>query len=114
MSAGTMYPALQQMEDEGMIVSETKDGKRVYQLTELGREELQRESATAEDIWRRTSDWGDWGEWIIGSPLGPLMRAMFRAMRYATGEPERFISNTFVVRKSRLTCDRSHGETERA
>jgi DNA-binding PadR family transcriptional regulator len=58
-----MYPALQQLEDEGMILSETKDGKRVYQLNELGRQELQRESATAEDIWRRTSDWGDWGDW---------------------------------------------------
>jgi DNA-binding PadR family transcriptional regulator len=87
-SAGTMYPALQQMEDEGMIVSETKDGKRVYQLTELGREELQRESATAEDIWRRTSDWGDWGEWIVGSPLGPLMKATFRAMKHATRDPQ--------------------------
>jgi DNA-binding PadR family transcriptional regulator len=82
-----MYPALQQLEDEGMIVSETKDGKRVYQLTELGRQELQRESATAEDIWRRTSDWGDWGEWIVGSPLGPLMKATFRAMKHATRDP---------------------------
>jgi DNA-binding PadR family transcriptional regulator len=58
-----MEPALQQLEDEGMIVSETKDGKRVCQLTEPGRQELRRESATAEDIWRRTSDWG---EWIVG------------------------------------------------
>ena len=41
-SAGTMYPALQQLEDEGMIVSETRDGKRVYQITELGRAELER------------------------------------------------------------------------
>jgi DNA-binding PadR family transcriptional regulator len=28
-SAGAMYPALRQLEDAGMIVSETKDGKRV-------------------------------------------------------------------------------------
>ncbi len=69
-SAGTMYPALQQLEDEGMIVSETKDGKRVYQLTELGRQELQRESATAEDIWRRTSDWGGLGGVDCGEPAG--------------------------------------------
>jgi DNA-binding PadR family transcriptional regulator len=87
-SAGTMYPALQQLEDEGMIVSETKDGKRVYQLTDLGRQELEREHMTADDIWRRTSDWGDWGQWIVGSPLGPLMKATFRAMKHATREPE--------------------------
>ena len=86
-SAGTMYPALQQLEDEGMILSETKDGKRVYQLTPLGEKELERERATADNIWRRTSDWGDWGEWIAGSPLGPLMKATIRAMKQASREP---------------------------
>ncbi len=87
-SAGAMYPALRQLEDAGMIVSETKDGKRVYQLTALGKQELERERATAEDIWRRTSDWGEWGQWIAGSPLGPLMKAAFRAIKHATLEPE--------------------------
>ena len=87
-SAGTMYPALQQLEDEGMIVSETKDGKRVYQLTELGRQEMDRERGKADDIWQRTTDWGQWGQWIGGSPLGPLLKAAMTAMRYAARDPE--------------------------
>ena len=86
-SAGTMYPALQQLEDEGMIVSETKDGKRVYQLTDLGKQELEREHATADNIWRRTSDWGDWGQWIGGSALGPMMKATIHAMKRASRDP---------------------------
>ena len=86
-SAGTMYPALQQLEDEGMIVSETQDGKRVYQLTELGRQAMDRERGKADDIWRRTSDWGEWGQWM-GGPLGPLLKATIRAMGYASGDPE--------------------------
>ena len=86
-SAGTMYPSLQQLEDEGMIISETKDGKRVYQLTDLGKQELQRESATADNIWQRTSDWGDWGQWIGQSALGPMMKATIRAMKNATRDP---------------------------
>jgi DNA-binding PadR family transcriptional regulator len=86
-SAGTIYPALQQLEDEGMIVSETKDGKRVYQLTELGREEQQRDRATADQIWERTSDWGDWGQWIGKSALGPMMKATIRAMKAASRDP---------------------------
>ncbi len=86
-SAGTMYPALQQLEDEGMIVSETKDGKRVYQLTDLGKQELERERATADNIWRRTSDWGDWGQWIGGSALGPMMKATIHAMKRASRDP---------------------------
>ncbi|HTW63595.1 MAG TPA: PadR family transcriptional regulator [Bryobacteraceae bacterium] len=88
-SAGTMYPSLQQLEDEGMIVSETKDGKRVYQLTELGKQELDRERATADEIWRRTSDWGEWGRWRIGGgPLGPLIKAAVYAMKRASRDPE--------------------------
>jgi len=70
-SAGTMYPALQQLEDEGMIVSETKDGKRVYQLTDLGKQELERERATADDIWRRTSDWATGGSGSWGARSAP-------------------------------------------
>lgn len=87
-SAGTMYPSLQQLEDEGMIVSETKNGKRVYQLTGLGRQELERERGTAENIWRRTSDWGTWGQWIGGSPLGPLLKAASTAMKHASQDPQ--------------------------
>ena len=89
-SAGTMYPALQQLEDEGMIVSATADGKRVYQLTDLGKQELDREHATAENIWRRTSDWSDWGDlgqWM--STFGPFMKAAIRAARDASRDPEK-------------------------
>jgi DNA-binding PadR family transcriptional regulator len=86
-SAGTMYPALQQLEDEGMIVSETKGGKRVYQLTDLGKLEVERGRATADNIWQRTSDWGDWGQWIGNSGLGPMMKATIRAMKQASRDP---------------------------
>jgi len=80
-SAGTMYPALQQLEDEGMIVSETRDGKRVYQLTDVGRQELERQRGTADNIWQRTSDWGTWGQWMGVGPLGPLLKAATTAMK---------------------------------
>jgi DNA-binding PadR family transcriptional regulator len=36
-SSGAVYPALQQMEDEGLIVAEERDGKRAFTLTEAGR-----------------------------------------------------------------------------
>ena len=104
-SAGTMYPALQQLEDEGMIVSETKDGKRVYQLTDLGRKELERGRVTAENIWQRTSDWGTWGQWIGGSPLGPLLKAATTAMKHASGDPE-------LKRRVEEILDRARRELE--
>jgi DNA-binding PadR family transcriptional regulator len=36
-SPGSVYPALQQLEDEGLIRAEAADGRRAYQLTEEGR-----------------------------------------------------------------------------
>jgi DNA-binding PadR family transcriptional regulator len=35
-SPGSIYPALQQLEDEGLIRAEERDGKRVFRLTEAG------------------------------------------------------------------------------
>ncbi len=36
-SSGAVYPALQQLEDEGLIVAEEREGKRTFALTEAGR-----------------------------------------------------------------------------
>ena len=35
-----MYPTLQLLEDEGVVRSETREGKRVYELTEAGQAEV--------------------------------------------------------------------------
>jgi DNA-binding PadR family transcriptional regulator len=36
-SAGSIYPTLQQLEDEGLVSSSDIDGRRVYDLTDAGR-----------------------------------------------------------------------------
>jgi DNA-binding PadR family transcriptional regulator len=41
-SPGSVYPTLQLLEDEGLVRSETRDGKRVYELTDAGRAEVER------------------------------------------------------------------------
>jgi DNA-binding PadR family transcriptional regulator len=41
-SAGTVYPRLARLEAEGLVVSEEVDGRKVYRLTDAGREELER------------------------------------------------------------------------
>jgi DNA-binding PadR family transcriptional regulator len=46
-SAGSIYPTLQQLEDEGLIKGEEQDGRRVYTLTDAGRKEA------PEDLWHR-------------------------------------------------------------
>ncbi len=39
-SAGSVYPTLQMLEDEGLVTSEESSGKRVYSLTDAGKEEV--------------------------------------------------------------------------
>lgn len=40
LSPGSVYPTLQLLEDGGYVTSETRDGKRVYTITEEGRQFL--------------------------------------------------------------------------
>jgi DNA-binding PadR family transcriptional regulator len=41
-SAGSVYPTLQLLEDEGMVRSSEQDGRKVYELTDAGRAEAER------------------------------------------------------------------------
>jgi len=59
-SAGTAYPTLQLLEDEGLIASESHEGKRVYRLTDAGRKGLERLDEDVRHIWRRARRWDDW------------------------------------------------------
>ncbi|MFT8395537.1 PadR family transcriptional regulator [Propionibacterium sp.] len=40
-SAGSVYPTLQMLADEGLVTSHETDGKKVYELTDAGREEAE-------------------------------------------------------------------------
>ncbi|MDO5753605.1 MULTISPECIES: PadR family transcriptional regulator [unclassified Arthrobacter] len=46
-SAGSIYPALQLLADEGIISAEESNGRKIYSLTEAGREEVAGDDASA-------------------------------------------------------------------
>src|SRR5205085_337679 len=52
-SPGTLYPTLQYLEDLGLVRSTEEEGRRVYQLTDSGREELDKQQAMVEGFWSR-------------------------------------------------------------
>jgi DNA-binding PadR family transcriptional regulator len=69
-SPGSVYPALQQLEDEGLIRSQESDGRKLYALTDAGRERVQERPDDATAPWEQMS--GD-----VSSEqheLGALMR----------------------------------------
>ncbi len=105
-SAGTIYPTLQQLEDEALVRSEPVDGKRVYHITEAGRRELERESDAVEDIWRRADEWGSWGGmWDPDATelMRPAMRLMKAALRSLAGsdDPNRVDAIAEILKDAR-------------
>ena len=54
-SAGSIYPTLQLLEDEGLIVGEEHDGKRRFTLTDAGREA----AADRPPPWEQAADGAD-------------------------------------------------------
>lgn len=84
-SAGTIYPTLQQLQDQGFVSSEEEEGgRRAYQLTDAGRARLEEEAATIEEIWGRLDedDWGGWGH-ADHPDAAELIRPCFRLMQEA-------------------------------
>lgn len=55
-SPGTVYPTLQWLEDSGLVVMSTEDGKKIYSITDEGNEFLEENKSTVEDIFDRVSD----------------------------------------------------------
>lgn len=84
-SAGTVYPVLQQLEDEGLIRASETESKKVYELTQEGREELLLHEEAIERIWKRAGGWKEWGVHMgpesaeIWSSYGRLTKAAFKA-----------------------------------
>lgn len=82
-SAGAIYPTLQQLEDEGLLVSEKEGGKKVCRLTRQGEEEVAARKDDTEALWARANEWGQWG--FINDPtmitLAKPMRQLMKSIK---------------------------------
>src|SRR6201993_3200286 len=110
-SAGAIYPALQQLEDEGMVTSDAAAGKRTYSLTEAGKAELQREAETVRRIWLRAEQAGDWAPWI-GMEGAEVMRPAAAVMKTALRAATRGSHDSAKIAKIREILERTKKELE--
>ena len=60
-SPGSVYPALQQLEDEGLVRAEEKEGRRVFQLTDAGRAYVEAHKEEFSAPWETASEGVDQG-----------------------------------------------------
>jgi DNA-binding PadR family transcriptional regulator len=110
-SAGAIYPALQQLEDEGLVTSDQPAGKRTYSLTDAGKAELQREAETVKKIWQRAEQAGDWGQWI-GPEAAEVFRPSADLMKTALRAATRGSHDSAKIAKIREILERTKHEIE--
>ncbi len=108
-SPGSVYPTLQMFEDEGLVVSEKREGKRVYELTDTGRTEA---AARAERFgktpWESEGGQGAGrheafrGLRKAGEHLGPGIPPFLAALRQVgmSGDPAQIERASEVVKKA--------------
>ena len=110
-SAGAVYPTLQQMEDEGLVTSEQKDGKRVYQITEAGKAEVARNAEAIRELWERAGGGDDWREYFgphVASMAGPaahVMKAAVRAAARSRDDPDKTAKIFTILDQARRDLD---------
>ncbi|MBT2387547.1 PadR family transcriptional regulator [Streptomyces sp. ISL-11] len=96
-SPGSVYPTLQMMEDEGLIVSESEGGKKLFTLTDTGRAEADAGPGTPWQEVGRGVDWESAQE-IRQAGFG-LMEALGQVWK--TGSEEQRKKALDVINESR-------------
>jgi DNA-binding PadR family transcriptional regulator len=106
-SAGTVYPTLQQLEDEGLVRAEMINGRRVYALTDEGRKELDADPEAVRGIWDRAEQFEDWGKYMRPDTIAilPWISALVKAAMQAAGRTD--------AEQVRKILDRAKDELEK-
>jgi DNA-binding PadR family transcriptional regulator len=84
-SPGSVYPALQQLEDEGLVRSDEGEGRKLFHLTDAGREAAA--TATAEGApWEAASESVDADAWELFNVARQVAMAVFQIAQVGTAE----------------------------
>ena len=95
-SAGSVYPTLQLLADEGLITAEESNGRKTYALTEAGRAEA--EAADSSAPWESTATEGTPSNLL---PKAGIELAQAAAQVRRTGSPEQVKQAAEVLDEAR-------------
>jgi len=97
-SAGSVYPTLQLLADEGVISAEESNGRKTYALTEAGREEVAESGTSAP--WETSGGLGD-DKGFGALPKAGIELAQAAAQVRRTGSPEQVKQAVDVLDEAR-------------
>lgn len=110
-SAGSVYPVLQLLQDQGYVTSVEQDGKRVYEITEAGRDFLKENSDRVDDVFEKISDYTSQ---FRGSEMRDLTRSFIKFAQVSFEEAVRGAGDTEKLDELKDILERATREMEAA
>jgi len=107
-SAGSVYPTLQQLEDEGLVTSDERDGKKVYTITETGAAEAARRIEESGEPWFADPDGGGVHPGTLFRSFGALGMAARQVVQ--AGTRDQLAAAIGIVDKARKDIYRLLGD----
>ena len=108
-SAGSVYPVLQLLQDQGYVASEERDGKRVYNITESGRQYLEENRDRVEDVFDRVTGFT---ERFTGSDMRDLTRSFMRLAQVSFDHAMKVAGDSSMIGRMKDVLDRAAKEME--
>ncbi len=89
-SPGTVYPTLQLLEEVELVEASEREGRKVYAITDAGKEELEAHKEEVEDAYDRLGYQDEWAETTtVVSRVARLLRVIGRTLRRHARTPAR-------------------------
>jgi DNA-binding PadR family transcriptional regulator len=97
-SPGSVYPALAQLEDEGLVRAREQDGRRLYELTDAGRAYVAEHRDRLAEPWAAVADGQGTGvgelRAVAGQVTAALMQVAFAGSEAQVEEAKRVLADT--------------------
>jgi DNA-binding PadR family transcriptional regulator len=114
-SAGSVYPALQQLEDEGLISPEGEGRRRMYTLTDEGRQYAETHADELRSSWDAVAGMTDDAALELGDMIRQVMMAVVEVRRAGSAsqiaEARRVLAETRRSMYRILAADEETGES---
>jgi DNA-binding PadR family transcriptional regulator len=107
-SPGSVYPTLQQLEDEGLVRAEEQEGRRVYRLTEEGQRVAADRAEEFATLWEGVAPSED--DTQLGDLIFQVGAAFVHVAR--TGTPEQMAEARKVLARTRADLYRILGDQD--
>jgi Fe2+ or Zn2+ uptake regulation protein len=109
-SPGSIYPVLQQLQDEGLLLSDETDGRRVFHLTDAGRDYVESHAEQLREPWATPVGGRHEAAFDLFRALGPVAAAAKQVVE--TGTPTQLEQARLILTDARKALYRILAEDE--